>query len=81
MPPIADARLEALRKFTAKLVEAGGWLQEADVSAFLMASYTPADVLDVVLGVGQKTLSNYTNHLVGTELDAAFAGRAWQTSA
>lgn len=79
--PIADARLEALRRFTARLVEARGWLPEADVAAFLTAGYTSANVLDVVLGVGQKTLSNYTNHLVGTELDAAFAGRAWQAPA
>lgn len=79
--PITDAKLEALRQFTARLVEARGWLQEADVEVFLMAGYTPANVLDVVLGVGQKTLSNYTNHLVGTELDKAFAGRAWQAPA
>jgi AhpD family alkylhydroperoxidase len=79
--PIADAKLEALRQFTAKLVEARGWLHEPDVETFLMAGYKPANVLDVVLGVGQKTLSNYTNHLAGTELDTAFAGRAWQTPA
>lgn len=75
---ISDSKLEALRQFTAKLVEAHGWLPEADVEAFLSAGYKPTNVLDVVLGVGQKTLSNYTNHLVGTELDTAFSGRAWQ---
>ena len=33
-------------------------------------------MLEVVLGVGLKTLSNYTNHIAGTELDAAFAKAA-----
>ncbi|MBZ0071152.1 MAG: carboxymuconolactone decarboxylase family protein [Gammaproteobacteria bacterium] len=79
--PITDARLEALRQFTARLVEARGWLSDDDIDAFVASGYTPANVLDVVLGVGQKTLSNYTNHLTGTELDAAFAGRAWQAPA
>lgn len=76
--PIADPRLEALRRFTARLVEARGWLDDADVQAFFDAGYQPANVLDVIVGVGQKTLSNYTNHIAGTELDAAFSERAWQ---
>ncbi len=79
--PISDIKLEALRQFTAKMVEARGWVPETDVQSFLNAGYTPTNILDVVLGLGQKTLSNYTNHLVGTELDKAFAGRAWQASA
>jgi len=28
-----------------------------------------------------KTLSNYTNHIADTELDAAFASRAWKKAA
>lgn len=77
--PIPDDRLEALRGFTARLVKERGWLQEPDIEALMNHGYSRANVLDVVLGIGQKTLSNYTNHLVGTELDAAFSGRAWQT--
>lgn len=79
--PIPDVKLEALRRFTARLVEARGWVQEADIQSFLKAGYSRANVLEVVVGVGQKTLSNYTNHMVGTALDAAFASRAWQAPA
>ena len=78
--PIPDARLEALRQFTQTLVEARGWAPDAELKAFLDAGYTQAQVLEVVLGVGFKTLSNYTNHLVDTELDPAFQRRAWETS-
>jgi hypothetical protein len=28
-----------------------------------------------------KTLSNYTNHIAQTELDAMFAARAWKKAA
>jgi uncharacterized peroxidase-related enzyme len=75
--PLPDARLEALRRFTAAVVEARGWVGEADVDAFQAAGYGPQQVLEVVLGIGMKTLSNYTNHIAGTELDAPFGHRAW----
>jgi hypothetical protein len=45
---------------------------------FLDAGFTRAQVLEVVLGVGFKILSNYTNHLVETELDSAFQGCVWE---
>ena len=76
--PIADDRLEALRKFTRAMVEKRGWLDEADIEAFLKAGYDRRNVLEVVLGVGMKTLSNYTNHVADTPLDEAFAGQRWQ---
>ncbi len=72
--PLADPRLEALRGFAEALVEARGWVSEADVQAFLAAGFERGQVLEVVLGIAFKTLSNYTNHLVGTPLDEAFAG-------
>lgn len=76
--PIADARLEALRQFAARLAKSRGWVSDAAIANFVDAGFSRADVLNVVLGVGLKTLSNYTNHLVDTQLDAAFANRAWQ---
>lgn len=74
---IADARLEALRRFAETLVETRGWAGDDDVQAFLAAGFTRAQALEVVLAVAFKTLSNYANHLVDTPLDAAFAPRAW----
>jgi AhpD family alkylhydroperoxidase len=32
---------------------------------------------DVILGVGVKTLSTYTNHIAHTPLDPAWAGQEW----
>jgi alkylhydroperoxidase family enzyme len=59
------------------VVEARGWVGEAEMAAFVEAGYGPRQVLEVVLGVGMKTLSNYTNHIAGTELDGLFQHRAW----
>ena len=75
--PIDDERLEALRKFTETVVKTRGWADEDDVQAFLAAGFDRAQLLEIVLGVAFKTLSNYANHLIATPVDAAFAPRAW----
>lgn len=74
---IADPKLQALHVFTAKMNEARGHLSQTDVDAFLAAGYTEANILDVVLGTGLKTMSNYTNHISNTPLDAPFQDNAW----
>lgn len=75
--PVPDARLEALRRFTEAVVDQRGWVPPETVQAFLDAGFNRGQVLEVILGVGLKTLSNYTNHLAQTELDDAFKARAW----
>lgn len=74
--PLPDARLETLRAFSIKMVRERGFLSDAEVEAFLQAGFTRAQVLDVVLAVGLKTISNYVNHLAETPLDAPFAADA-----
>ncbi|MGF1624018.1 MAG: carboxymuconolactone decarboxylase family protein [Alphaproteobacteria bacterium] len=78
---IPDKQLEALRRFTAAVVSSRGWPTEEEVNAFVAAGYGKQQVLEVVLGVGIKTLSNYTNHIAETPLDAAFAKAAWSKAA
>jgi uncharacterized peroxidase-related enzyme len=75
--PIADARLEALRRFVEILVEKRGWASDSEVQTFINAGFNRQQVVEVVLGITQKTLSNYINHLADTPLDEAFASRAW----
>jgi uncharacterized peroxidase-related enzyme len=76
--PIADPKLEALRRFVEDLVESRGWPAAAKAAALSRAGYTEGQMLEVVLGVGMKTLSNYTNHLAATPLDEQFAAAAWE---
>lgn len=79
--PIADAKLEALRAFTRTLVQARGFAQDGDVQALLDAGYTRSTVLEVILGVGLKTMSNFTNHVAKTPLDDAFQPVKWERPA
>lgn len=75
--PIVDPKLEALRSFAAAMVEKRGWVSDGETDAFLAAGYTKAQILEVVLGISFKTLSNYTNHVAETPLDSAFSQRTW----
>ena len=76
--PIADARLEALRDFATRVVRERGWVSDADVNRLIAAGYTAGNVLEVVLGVGLKTISNYVNHIAETPVDAAFQANAFE---
>lgn len=74
---LPDPKLEALRRFTKAVVRDRGWVSEAEQSAFLTAGYRKSQALEVVVGVAQKILSNYTNHLSETPLDEAFQSNRW----
>ena len=75
--PIGDTKLDALANLTRSVVRERGWASESDLQAFLEAGYGEAQVHEVVLGVGLKVLSNYTNHLASLPLDEAFKAQAW----
>lgn len=79
--PIADRKLEALRRFSLEVTEKRGYPSEMSLRDFFAQGYTQAQVLEVVLGISFKTLSNYTNHLAKTPLDEAFKKTEWQNPA
>ncbi len=73
----ADAKLQALKEFTTKMVLDRGWVQPSDIEAFVAHGYSQRTVLDVILAISHKVLSNYTNHVVETPVDAPFAKFEW----
>jgi alkylhydroperoxidase family enzyme len=76
--PLPNARLEALRTFTLQVVRQRGDVSDAQVQAFLDAGFTRQQILEVVLGVAQKVMSNYTNHLAQTPVDKPMQAFAWE---
>ena len=74
-------RLEALRSFALAVVGQRGWVAGPEFDAFLAAGFEQRHALEVVLAVAFKTISNYTTHLSGVELDAMFAPQAWSKPA
>lgn len=79
--PLPDAKLEALREFTLNVVRQRGNLHPAQVQAFLDAGYNQRQVLEVLLGVAQKTMSNYVNAIAATPVDEPFRKFAWKKHA
>lgn len=76
--PLPTAKLEALRDFTLLVVRNRGFVDDADTQAFLDAGFTRTNILEVILGVAQKVMSNYTNHFAQTPVDEVFQKFAWE---
>ncbi|VXB84564.1 carboxymuconolactone decarboxylase family protein [Maribacter litoralis] len=75
--PLADEKLEALRTFTLSVVRNRGNVTQEDLDAFYAVGYGEQQVLEIILGLAQKTISNYTNHIANTPVDDAFKKFEW----
>ena len=79
--PISDLKLEALRTFTAQMVNKRGWVSDEEIQAFLDAGFTQRHILEVIVGLSHKVISNYTNHVAKTPVDRVFRTFAWEKPA
>lgn len=73
----SNIKLNALASFTRAVVRERGRAGEAAIKELFEAGYHNQHALEVVQIVATTTLSNYTNRLADTPLDAAFANDAW----
>ena len=64
---ISDSSDAALAKFTQFVVSKRGRLSENIINEFISAGFTKQQVLEVMIIVSIKTLSNYINHLTEPE--------------
>lgn len=74
---LSAPKLEALRQFVRTLIANRGKASEAQLSEFFAAGFSDAQVLEVVLGLAIKLISNYTNSIAGTPLDYEAESRRW----
>lgn len=75
---IPDERLAALSKFTRVMLESRGRPTRDSVQDFLGAGFEENQILQIILALSVKTLSNYANHVNQPDVDEAFAGHEWQ---
>ncbi|MFO7527941.1 MAG: carboxymuconolactone decarboxylase family protein [Marinobacter sp.] len=75
--PLPNEKLEALRDFTLAVMRKQGNVSQEDLDAFFKAGYGHRQVLDVILTLSQKTMSNYINHIAQTPVDEPFQKFAW----
>ena len=69
---LPDEKLQTLKDTTLALVRNRGRLSDAELAAFTAAGYGQQQLLEIVLGISQKVISNYVNHLAETPLDEPF---------
>ena len=68
-----DSKLDALAKFTASVVKNRGRATEESKEVFFAASYDEANLIDVVIVIGDKIISNYLHNLTEFEIDFPIA--------
>lgn len=76
--PLPSDKLEALRTFTLAVVRKRGEVSQEDLKAFTGAGYGQRQVLEVILVVSQKVMSNYINHIAQTPVDEPFRKFEWR---
>jgi len=70
--PLADPKLEVLRETTLAMTRERGVIDNQQIDKFFAAGYGKQQLLEIILGLSQKVMSNYTNHLAKTPVDQAF---------
>lgn len=76
--PLPSDKLEALRTFTLAVMRKNGNVSKDELNAFYEAGYQHRQVLEVILVLSQKTMSNYINHIAETPIDEPFKKFEWQ---
>lgn len=79
--PMPTAKLQALFDMTLTIVRNRGHVLQEDLDNFYSAGYGEQQVLEIILGLSQKIISNYTNHIANTPLDKPFEKFAWAKKA
>ncbi len=70
-------KLQALHETTLALVKDRGQPEQSVIDKFYQAGYENRQLLEIVLGISQKVMSNYINHLAKTPVDKAFEEFLW----
>jgi AhpD family alkylhydroperoxidase len=67
-----EERLRSLVRATRRILGKRGWLSDADEAEFDDLGLGRPELYEIIALVGVKTMSNYVNHIAGTEVDEPF---------
>jgi len=74
---LPNEKLQVLQNTTLSIVKNRGRISDSELEAFYAAGYKESHVLEIILGIAQKTISNYTNHIANTPVDEPFQKFTW----
>lgn len=70
---VPDTKLNALVTLVKELVRGRGYAKEETIQSFITVGYKKEQVMELLLGIALKTISNYLDHISPAPLDQAFA--------
>lgn len=73
---LADPKLSALVVLTRELVVERGFVTERTKENFIAAGYSEVAMMEVLMGVALKTISNYLDHVSQVPIDVPFQAEA-----
>lgn len=74
---MTSKKLQVLHDTTLAMVQNRGLLSDTQINDFFAAGYNKQQLLEIVVGLSQKIMSNYVNHIAKTPLDEGFKAFAW----
>jgi alkylhydroperoxidase family enzyme len=75
---LPNSKLQVLHLTTLALVRSRGRITEQEQADFFAAGYERRHLIEIILGLSQKVISNYVNHLADTPVDKAFQKFIWK---
>lgn len=72
-----NEKLQKLHETTLSIVRNRGQVNDKELEEFFAAGYTKRQLLEIILGLSQKVISNYTNHIAETPVDEPFKKFEW----
>lgn len=75
--PISHPRYAILRRMVSQLIQYRGRIDEVIMSEFLEQGYSKAQFFELVLGISEKTFTNYVSNALSLTLDDAFKPYRW----
>jgi len=70
--PVPDAKLNALVALVTEIVRERGNVKDKSLQKYIAAGYKKEQVMELLLGIALKTISNYLDHICPTTIDHAF---------
>lgn len=76
--PMPTAKLQVLQDTVLAVVRKRGELEPREIENFYAAGYEQKHLLDIIMVLAQKVMSNYVNHIAATPTDSVFKKFAWE---
>ncbi len=74
---LSDPREDALYRFTREVAAARGGISPIALERFFAAGFGKPQIFDLLIGVAEKTMTNFASKIARLEIDEQFAGFAW----